>query len=176
MKASQHADHEFIAKFMCAVDHRLYQWLLQCCTKSSVEETTLHLLDYSTLFEDIIMNRFQYILPLAIIRVRKPPPPPLDSTPAGGDRDRKKPKRAEQVKNENPVEEWKLRQGERWDLVFRSKSGEAPMLSMGCKLCLKFWVKGLCYTDCKNRASHVQTLSEEDRSLAMAYITELRGE
>ena len=92
------------------------------------------------------------------------------------DREAKKQRLPEQVRNESPVEDWKLRQGEKWELVFRSKSGEAPQLSMGCKFCLKYWVKGLCYTDCKNRKSHVRELSDEDKSLAQAYITELRGE
>ena len=82
----------------------------------------------------------------------------------------------EQVRNESPVEEWKLRQGKKWDTVFRNKSGNAPQLSMGCKMCLKFWVKGICYDDCKNKALHVQQLTEGDRELGMAYINEFRGE
>ena len=130
---------------------------------------------YNQISHDILMNRFQYILPLAITRVRKPPPPS-----AGGDvsevQDRKKPRKAEQVRNDAVPAEWKLRQGERWDTVFRNKSGEAPQLSCGGKLCLKFWVKGICYDDCKNKSTHQDELSEEDKSLAVAYISELRGE
>ena len=175
LRASHYADGEFIAKFMCAVNNSLYQWLRQCSNANSVEETTTSLLDYSTLFEDIVMNMFQYILPLAIKRYERPPPP-LGGGSDRQEREKKCPKQAEQIKNEAMIEDWKLRPGERWETVFCIKSGEAPQLLMGCKLCLKFWVKGVCYDDCKHKASHVRELNEEDMAAGTAYIHELRKE
>ena len=50
--------------------------------------------------------------------------------------------------------EWKLREQEKWESVFQGKSNDGPSLSLGCKPCLKFYVKGRCFDDCCNKNSH----------------------
>ena len=47
-------------------------------------------------------------------------------------------------------------------------------MSKGCRVCLKYWVKGICYNDCKHRGSH-STLSDEEKQQTEAYIQELQG-
>ena len=75
LRAPHYVDNEFTAKFMYTVDNRIYQWPCQCSVATSVEGTNTSLLDYSTLFDNIVINIFQYILPLAIKRYKRPPPP-----------------------------------------------------------------------------------------------------
>ena len=173
LKSTQHHDLDFIAKFMCAVDHRLYQWLQQCSQAQSVDDTSIALLDYSSLFDDIMMHRFHYILPLS---VKKITPHKRDTTKDNdGEKDKKRARKVAMVRNDNVPPEWKLRQGESWDNVFRNKTMEGPTLSMGCKFCLKFWVKGVCYEDCKQKDSHGE-LTDDDKVAARNFIAELRGE
>jgi hypothetical protein len=162
-------DPEFIAKLLCAVDDRIHQWLRQCCNAKLVEETSLHLMDYSSLFDDILLNRFNYRLPPKIRRVQK------RATENPFNQGDKRVKQTEQDRNMNPVQEWKLRHSEKWDTVFRAKAHEGPILSTGTKLCLKYHVKGLCYSDCSMLASHKE-LSPEDSKQAEAFIKQLRGE
>ena len=44
-------------------------WLKQCCTKDSVLDTDLTLIEFSSLLADVQMNRFMYFLPPSISKV-----------------------------------------------------------------------------------------------------------
>ena len=172
LRANQYLDTKFIAKFLCLVDNRIYQWLQQCCSVASVEETSLSLLDFSSMFDDIMMNRFQYHLPSAIRKITPTREKPTFDFNFGGDR--KKPKLAAHVKNPHIPEEWKLRPGERWDEVFKDKTLGGPVMSCGAKFCLKYWIKGLCYEDCRQCCSH-GNLTHADKVAASAYAKSLWG-
>ena len=177
LKVQHHLDNEFIPKFMCSIDHRLYQWLCQCSRASTVDETSITLFTFASLFEDIMMHRFYYILPLSVKKVKSG-----GEDKKGGDtkgkentREPKRQRKAELIRNDNIPREWKVRQGESWDNVFRNKTLSGPNLSCGSKFCLKFWVKGFCFSDCRQKASH-EALSDEDKEKGEGYIKELRGE
>ncbi len=176
LRTQSYLDQEFIAKFLCAVDDRLYQWLRQCCNAKLVEDTNLQLIDYSSLFDDILLRRFNYRLPPNIRKIQKRFPPDQFHHQDHSNMDRfKKPRLFEQVRNENQVREWKLRPNENWDTIFRKKSREGPTLSSNSKLCLKYQVKGVCYSDCTMTGSHCE-LKGEDKKKADAFIKTLRGE
>ena len=172
LKANCCLDKQFIAQFLCSIDNRLYQWLQECSMAVSVEDTNLRLIEYSTLFDDIAMNRFQYRLPPSVKEVSEGTNSLTDKI---AEREKKRQRTVEHIRNEAVPGEWKLKQGERWDSTFRNKTMAGPELSCGSKFCLKFWVKGVCYKDCKQIASHA-ALSEEDKALGDAYIKELRGD
>ena len=74
------------------------------------------------------MNCFQCILPLNIKRYERPP----NTIGRSGSVNREKnyQKQVEQVKNNDMMEEWKLKQGKRWETVFRNKTGDTWRLSM----------------------------------------------
>ena len=78
-------------------------------------------------------------------------------------------------KNEKVVKAWKLRQNEKWDTIFRSKTRDGPILLMDCQPCLKFHVKGVCYNDCAFVKSHVE-LTDTDKEATASFIKGLRGE
>ena len=172
LRTQHHLDGEFIPKLMCAIDHRLYQWLNQCSRVSSVEDTSIMLLTFSSLFDDIMMHRFYYILPLSVKKIKGKNEEKKDYEAT---REKKKPRKVEYIKNHNVPSEWKLRQGESWDTVFKDKTLSGPELSCGAKFCLKYWVKGLCFSDCRQKCTH-SPLNGEDKAKADAYIKELRGE
>ena len=89
-------------------------------------------------------------------------------------RQKKRRERAEMVKNSAIVADWKLKDSESWDKVFREKTAEGPILSLSCRPCLKYHVKGVCYDDCKNRDSH-KSLAGHDKDKTDKFIKSLRG-
>ena len=166
-------DIEFIAKFLVAIDDRIYQWLKQCSTTTVVTETDLTLVDFSTMISDIQLNRFVYALPPSIAKLVPQEEEGRKTKPNGGkshDRDK-----VSVVRNNEMDSNWKLRRQETWNNVFRNKTIEGPMLSMQCHPCLKYHVRGTCFEDCKNKSSHC-VLKGDDRSKINTFIKSLRGE
>ena len=79
------------------------------------------------------------------------------------------------MKNLNQDKNWKLRVDESWDTTFKNTSKEGPVLSSECKPCLKYHVKGICYSDCPFAKSHKQ-LQGNDKNKTNSFIKEIRGE
>ena len=130
-------------------------------------------LNAETILDSIEMNEFYYNLPASVKQ--------LDNSKSGG-----KKRKADHgnensdinhrvVMNENPVEAWKLRDGEDYDVVFKHKVRGGPRLSMGCLGCHRFHNKGWCFSDCDNAASHC-VLTGEDFRKFNGRIKALRGE
>jgi hypothetical protein len=141
--------------------------LKQCSAATSVVDTDLSLMDFTQTIQDIQLNRFNYILPPCVTKVTNEKED--SGTP------HKKTKKFETEKNTNMVKEWKLRPTESWEEIFLNKTNDSPMLSMDCRACLKYQVKGICYSDCRHRASHT-ILRGEDKEKLSKFVKELRGE
>ena len=146
----------------------------QCSMRSAVTDTDLGLIEFPLLLGDEQFNRFSYILPPSIGLVSEDvqsEDPKIQETLLK----KKKKEASKYEKNENLVNDWKLRNNETWGTVFSHKASEGPALSVGCKPCLKFHVKGGCFSDCKLRRSHC-VLANKDKSKIEAYIKLLQGE
>ena len=172
LKTRIYLDEFFIPKFLCAIDERVYQWLKQCSVQKSIIDTDLSLIDFSSLLSDVLLNRFNYLLPPSIAKIT------TDSSQQDENQKKKKGRRDSSpvmVKNNSMNEEWKLRPNESWETVYRGKTKEGPMLSFSCKPCLKFHGKGICYEDCSHKASHCNLVGE-DKELTNNFIKSLRGE
>ena len=104
-------DEAFIARFLCAIDDRIYQWLKQCSINQMVTDTDLTLVDFSSMIADIQVNRFVYSLPPIIAKL---------ITNDKGERKRQvgsgsgpySKEKVSTVKNSNIVQEWRLRPNE----------------------------------------------------------------
>ena len=79
---------------------------------------------------------------------------------------------SEVEKNHLINKDWKIKDNEAWDR-FVNKTNEGPTLSFGGKPCLKYHVKGICYSDCAHRKSH-QDLNREDKKLVLEYLKQVR--
>ena len=141
--------------------------------RPAVTDTDLSLIEFSSLLADVQFNKFSYFLPPSIGVVTEDKSP--EEVKGLENPLKKKKEAASYEKNENVVKDWKLRNNETWGTVFRHKASEGPVLSLGCKPCLKFHVKGGCFSDCKLRKSHCQ-LVDEDKSKMESFIKSLRGE
>ena len=177
LRTKNYLDEMFIPKLHFTVDDRLNQWLEQCCRADLTLDTNLELTNFSSIFYDIQLSKFVCSLPSNISKLHSPRDNQHDHDNSG-DRRKKKSRHSgqpEQVRNQNQIQDWKLRQSEKWDTIFKNKTRDGPTLSLNCKPCLKYQVKGLCYSDCPFRCSH-RTLSEEDKRITDKFIKELRGE
>ena len=165
-----HLDKTFIAKFVCAIDERIYSWLRQCSIKQMVTETDISLMDFNYMLQDINFNRFYYTLPPNVASV-------VTKTVGREHETKRDPPQGkpQHVRNDCVVQEWKIRPSETWANIFRNKTINGPMLSMKCHPCLKFHVRGVCYADCRNKDSHC-TLVGEDKARVTQFIKPLRGE
>ena len=166
LRARAMVDDEFISKLICCVDDRLYQWLKECSRATYAKDTTIELTNFGEIFHDIQMNRFHYKLPVS---VKKLAPPREEG--------KLQKKMRETVRHINRTQErdWKLRQNEQWESVFRHRSTDGPLLSVRCRPCLKYHCKGSCFEDCPNKESHTK-LQNEDKSKTANFIKQLRGE
>ena len=61
------------------------------------------------------------------------------------------------VRNSDPVEEWELKEGEKWEWFsgVENAKGRPTWIDGKCRCCHKWWLKKICFTDCHNAASHV---------------------
>ena len=171
LKTKIYMDPRFIAKFMCAVDERIYLWLKDYSICQAVTDTNLSLMNYATITQDIILNRFIYHLPPTIASLVEKD----EEKPTGQRSESRKKEDMEVHRNNERVEEWKMRKGESWNNVFCNKAIEGPMLTAKCHPCLKYHVRGSCYADCKNKASHC-ILHGDDKVKTANFIKSLRGE
>ena len=167
----KHLDDEFITKFLYCIDDRINEWLHECMRAKTVEETSLDLINFSSIITDIQLNKFVIFLPNSIKRLSKRP---MENQRNENEREDKRVRQNNQIKNDNLSKDWALKQGESWNKIFKGKIKEGPMLECGTYPCLKYQVKGICYDDCSFRASHIN-LKGQDASKTDTFIKNLRS-
>lgn len=198
LKRKLETDHLIIAKLMVAVDDRINTWLEECKTQPNIKKTTLKLLYFSSMIEKLKCNEFIYTLPKSIARAKRQEkgkeksgekaPVKEKAKDELNSEDRKRLKYLEdkkdefirtqdqqRVRNHNQKDELKLKDQKEWDKVFRKKSGNGKPLSDGSHPCLKFFVKGFCYTNCYFGKSH-RELSPADEKIVCEYVKDLRSQ
>ena len=117
-------DEMFIPKLLHAVDDRVNQWLFQCCQEESVRETTLELVRFSDLIIKLQLNEFICHLPVNIRRIAKDESSPKKRKTNQENQKTTKNQKQEivsMVRNENVKEEWRLKEDESWNKMFRHK-------------------------------------------------------
>ena len=119
------------------------------------------------LVQDIQLNCFNYLLPPYVSKL---------NNHEDESREANKKEKFESERNMKLNSDWnKLHQSESWDTIFMNKTNNSPFLSMGCRACLKFHVKGICYTDCRHKNSHIE-FNNEDSTKLINHIKMLQGE
>ena len=137
-------------------------------------DTDLLLIDFSSLLQDILLNRFYYVLPPSVLDSFNKDSEDKSSVTVPSKRKRENV--AETERNLDLVQDWKLRSEESYETVFRNKTVEGPMLSLSSKPCLKYHVNGICYSDCKYKRSHQKISMKDDIDKTSKFIKSLRGE
>ena len=165
LRTKFYLDKTFIAKFIFLIDDRINKWLIECARANTVDETSLELVDFATIIMDLKLNRFFCDLPDSIKTIAKndtSTPSNIEQTFIGKKRKQSEGKMTKIIPNDNVEDKWKLKDTETWQM-WRHKTGNGPMLSCHAKPCLKFHVKGTCYEDCANKASHKKLTGDDFR-------------
>ena len=150
--------------------------MTECGQVETVEQTSLELVDFMMIISDIKLNRFLYDLPDSIRMIAK------DDETENTDRSESRKKRKQSsdkalpkiVMNNNMEQTWRLKDTESWQ-TWGHKTGNGPILSVNAKPCLKYHVRGSCFEDCTNKASHC-TLTGEDFKNTDNFIKQIRSE
>ena len=165
LRTKLYLDRMFIAKFLFSIDDRINKWLSECSRVASVDQTCMELVDFGTLITDLKLNRFYCDLPDSIKMIANDQDLQKDNTTNQGIKKRKandsiSKQSPKIIVNDDLRNEWKLPEGESWQL-WRHKVGQAPTLQCKAKPCLKYHIKGSCFEDCTNKASHTNLVGED---------------
>jgi len=178
LRTKLYLDKMFIAKFLFSIDDRINKWLTECSKVNSVDETCMELVDFGTLMIDLKLNRFYCDLPDSVKMVAKDQDQNKETTSLEGNKKRKANEsilksHPKVVKNDDIHDKWKLSDDEPWQ-QWRHKVGQAPTLQCKVKPCLKYHIKGSCFDDCTNKASH-KKLTGEDYRITNEFIRKTRA-
>ena len=166
LRTKLYLDKMFIAKFLFSIDDRINKWLGECAKAKDITETSLELVDFSTIVSDLKLNRYFCDLPSNIKMIVKDEdgegsnPKESKKRKTNIDSSNSNPNVSKVVLNQDQVEAWKFRDGENWQM-WRNKTVNGPTLSNNVKPCLKFHVRGSCFDDCTNKSSHKKLKGED---------------
>ena len=176
LRIKLYLDKMFIAKFLFSIDDRINKWLGECGRVSTVEQTSLELVGFISIITDLKLNRYYCDLPNSIKSIAKGDDEktenkviPTRKRKSSGDGSNN----LKVISNDKIENEWKLKDQELWQ-DWRHKVGNAPLLSCNSKPCLKYHVKGTCFEDCKNKASH-RKLTGKDYEMTDNFIKKVRA-
>ena len=85
-------------------------------------DTTITFTNFVQIFSNIQLNIFYYILPASIKKLE----PKDEKSRNEYERNPKNQKEAQAVQNNKLVREWKLRNNEQWNTIFRGEVGKVP--------------------------------------------------
>jgi hypothetical protein len=152
------ADVSYAAKILYAVDTRTQRFLLQCKRKQDREEVNERLVDFSDLADSCLSQSFNISLPPAFKgQSTDSAVDPFQKSEQMGDRNEKRKRENENhVTNDDQVAEFKMKPEEDWRDKFRSAlMGDRPFWGQNGRMCTRWHIRGDCFKDCNNKASHV---------------------
>ena len=161
-RAREINDDQFYSKFMFAADSRFQIWLKQCRSATNRNEVNDNTIDFRPLISEVMFGNFHYNLP-PTFKMKDPAAGTTTTTaatkPTDKDKDkegkgRKKKKGDEDrtmLKNDSPHPELCMLANETWAINFASKHIDKRK---GC--CPRWFLNKYCFSDCKNKDSHVK--------------------
>ena len=164
-------DKTFMSQFLFAVDTRFQIWLDECMTaahRTNVDDSTLN---FSPLIESIRLSTFFVNLPSTFVASKDKE---ITTSPSsGGDNPTpnkraaedkvhedespsKKKKKGKNYKNNSQPEAFRTQPGETWATHYANKCfNERVDWNGTCKMCPRWFIRGDCFKNCPNIASHV---------------------
>ena len=166
-KAHAITDEEFYSKFLFTVDSRYQIWLHQNRNARNRNEVNDNTIDFSPIVLQVLFSCFQINLP-PTFKMKDPATTPgatPSSGPTGGKGEedkggRKKTKKGDEdrimIKNEAPHPELCMLPTETWSINFANKEiDKCPNFNDKCKCCPRYFLNKYCFSNCKNKESHV---------------------
>ena len=150
------ADVAYAAKILYAVDTRTQRFLLQCKRKKDREEVNERLVDFSDLSESCLGQSFNISLPPAFKGQSTSVIDPFKASEQTGEKRKRGDADENHVVNNDQVAEFKMKPEEDWRNNFRNVCmHDRPSWGQNGKMCTRWHIRGDCFKDCKNKASHV---------------------
>ena len=168
-------DEFFPSKFLFAVDRRVQRWLWTC-QNAILSQTHVNdnVLDFENLLEQVRNGSFHIVLPVSFRKIEVAPKSEITSaiktTPGGNiasdlnPNQSKRGKRKSEDRNGNLVsnsaqdEDFKVKTGETWkDTFSKQLPFDRPFWDevSKVKFCARWMIKGDCYDNCAQKASHI---------------------
>ena len=120
--------------------------------RETVDDT---LINFDDIVRDVLTDSYHQLLPSSITLISKNPTDHKDKKRKREDDDK------EMVQNSGSIEEWKLKTNENYSQVFAGKHIYKKPLIGDRSLCSRFHIKGYCFTNCKNTATHIPSRNLE---------------
>ena len=158
------ADPLYPPKILYCVDTRVQRFLVQCKRLNDTEDVNENLVNFGDIIENSLNQCFNITLPMAFqftqdkenqnknIVVLKSP----------GKKRKRRDSAPGKVQNTDQVDEFKMKPNENWKDNWAGKlNGDKPFWDRtkcekgDCKMCARFHIRGDCFDDCYNKASHV---------------------
>ena len=152
------------------IDTRFQLWLDDCMSAPSRNQVDDSILNFSPIIEAIRFGTFAVTLPLTFATPKdKNTPAPTggakrqerkddDDNQAKKKKGRTQGREGGRVTNDSPPASCNLQQGETWGTHFANK-GVADRIDWNgtCKMCPRWFIRGFCFPNCVNTASHVKS-------------------
>ncbi len=168
-------DDFFPSKYLFAVDRRVQRWL-RTCQNATLSRTHVNdsILNFENLLDQVFNGSFHIVLPASFRKIEITPKSEITniikSTPGGNIGSDFNPNQSKRekcksedgngnlVSNSAQDEDFKVKAGETWKDTFSKQLpfdrhfwGEASKV----KICARWMIKGDCYDNCAQNASHV---------------------
>jgi hypothetical protein len=159
------ADRKPPAKILYAMEIRIQRWLGECLKFEDHSMVNDRLVSFDEVFKMVMNSTINVILPPNFVK-RTPTASPnsTDVMSPDGDGKKKKGKKRKSgdvegeriTKNPAPISEFLLKDGKNWKEHFAGKcSKDRPKWDDTIFMCARWHIRGECFVDCNNKASHV---------------------
>ena len=171
LKAKE-TDKTFMSQFLFAVDTRFQLWLDECMTKADRLHVDDNILNFTLLMDSVKFSTFFVNLPTTFVAPKDTTETTTSPVPNGDkqasnkraadDKEQddesptKKKKKGKNYKNHSQPEAFKTQPGETWATHYANRCyNERVDWNGNCKMCPRWFIRGDCFKNCPNIASHV---------------------
>ena len=159
-EGAQCRDPSFVTKLGYAIDTRVFRWLDQCRSHTHRRTVNDSLLNFDSLFDQVLTDSFYQTLPTTFRDFSSPPPADLPNTTTATHR----PKRArlstnddrlkERLINSRQIDTWIVSPADYRFKVMGKHLDDRPRIKQR-PMCQRFHSKGYCFSDCVNKITHI---------------------
>lgn len=169
---ARESNKTFMSQFLFAVDTRFQLWLDECMTLTHRPLVDDSMLNFNSIVEAVRFGTFHVSLPVTFVSPSEKKEDPMTNKPTGKQpekqadedethskkRQRTNNRKGKPVQNESQPDSCKLLPTETWQTHFANKGFTDRVDWDGsCKMCPRWFIRGYCYKDCINQASHVNS-------------------
>jgi hypothetical protein len=137
------------------VGMKINNFIEQSGRAKSPADVSRRFLDLSYIKDRIENNDISPNLPKTFKSMGGKSKRPFEDDPSDTEEETPRRTKPGRVRNSKPVDGWILKDGEDWAKFSGENCKDRLKWDDSCRFCHKFHIKGVCYSDCKDAASHV---------------------